>query len=77
MARKIFASRTKTKKFSRHLFSVHVTAEKNFPGRNDHFFLWPAVFCAFGITQTMIFLLLIGYILILGSTGDFPYFDSL
>ncbi|WP_353307429.1 DUF1661 domain-containing protein [Porphyromonas gingivalis] len=30
MARKIFASRTKTKKFSRHLFSVHVTAEKNF-----------------------------------------------
>ncbi|ERJ70538.1 hypothetical protein HMPREF1554_00348 [Porphyromonas gingivalis F0569] len=31
MARKIFASRTKTKKFSRHLFSVHVTAEKTFP----------------------------------------------
>nr|WP_262909192.1 DUF1661 domain-containing protein [Porphyromonas gingivalis] len=39
VARKIFASRTKTKKFSRHLFSVHVTAEKNFSGRNDHFFL--------------------------------------
>ncbi|WP_421962395.1 DUF1661 domain-containing protein [Porphyromonas gingivalis] len=28
MARKIFASRTKTKKFPRHLFSVHVSVLK-------------------------------------------------